>query len=134
MNWDYITGFFDADGSVTLSVLSKGRNRSPVISFHNNEISILISIQLFIESELNIKGHISIKRKKQENHEDAYDLKFVDLPKCIAILKNIKTIHVKKKKRFEIIEKLKELTPRNGKYTEDILTLRKALETEFFKG
>lgn len=134
MNWDYITGFFDADGSVTLSILSKGRSRSPVISFHNNEINILISIQLFIESELNVKGHICIKRKKKEHHEDAYDLKFVNFPKCIAILNNIKTIHVKKKKRFEIIQKLKELTPRNGKYTEEILKLRQALENEFFEG
>jgi len=30
MNWEYITGFFDADGSISLVVKSKGReNRRP---------------------------------------------------------------------------------------------------------
>ena len=133
MNWDYITGFFDADGSVTLSVLSKDTRRTSVISFHNNELNVLISIQLFIESELSTKGHICMKKKAKEHHNQQYDLKFVGLPKCIAILKNMNTIHMKKKKRFEIIEKLKDVTPRNGKYTEEMLTVRKKLEEEFFR-
>ncbi len=133
MNWEYIAGFFDADGSVTIAKCSKGRQRSPQISFHNNEIDILIAIQAFIFKELSIKGHISRKKKAKEHHGQQYDLKYVNFPKCIKLVNNINTIHSKKKNRFGIISKLYSLTPRNGKYTEDILEQRNILELEFFK-
>ena len=133
MNWQYITGFFDADGSITLASISKGRKRSPQLSFHNNELNILTDIQKFIEKELNIRGFISAKKKVKEHHGQQYDLKYVDFAKCIEIIKHIKTIHPKKAKRFEVINKLYPLTPRNGKYTEEMLEQRRILEEEFFK-
>lgn len=133
MDWNYITGFFDADGSVTLVCRNKGRQKSPQISFHNNDLDILISIQFFIFKNLNIKGHISKKRKMKENHGQQYDLKYSDFNKCIKIIENIKSIHEKKIKRFKLIKDLKKLTPRNGKYTEDILDKRKQLEAKFFE-
>lgn len=133
MNWEYITGFFDADGSVTIVKQGKGRHKSPQISFHNNEIDILIAIQAFIFRELSIKGFISKKKKKEEHHGQQYDLKYVDFPKCVKIMNNLKSIHSKKIKRFSIIEKLYILTPRNGKYTEDISDQKSILEEEFFK-
>lgn len=133
MNWEYITGFFDADGSVTIVSNSKGRHKSPQISFHNNEIDILIAIQAFIFKELSIKGHISKKKKAKDHHNQQYDLKYVDFPKCVKIINSLKTIHGKKKKRFSLIEKLYLITPRNGKYTEELLEQRKFLEQEFFK-
>lgn len=133
MNWEYITGFFDADGSITLAVISKGRRRSPQLSFHNNELDILISIQSFIEKELKVVGHISTKRKDKEHHAQAYDLKYTNFPKCIEIINNLKSIHPKKAKRFEVIKKLYPLTPRNGKYTDDMSEQRRILEEEFFK-
>ena len=133
MDWNYITGFFDADGSVTLTVRSKGRQRSPQISFHNNELSILVDIQSFIFRTLNIKGHISKKKKVKECHGQAYDLKYYDFNKCIKIIDNIKSIHEKKIKRFNIIREINNLTPRNGKYNDTILEKRNQLEIEFFK-
>lgn len=133
MNWEYITGFFDADGSVTISKHSKGRKRSPQISFHNNEIDILIAIQAFIFRELSIKGFISKKKKVKEHHGQQYDLKYIDFAKCLKIANKIATIHPKKKKRFEVIEKLQKFTPRNGKYTEELLYQRSILEEEFFE-
>jgi intein-encoded DNA endonuclease-like protein len=132
MNWEYITGFFDADGSVTIAKNGKGRHRSPQISFHNNELDILLAIQSFILKELSVKGHISKKKKAKEHHGQQYDLKYVDFPKCILILKKINTLHFKKKKRFNIIEKLYLLTPRNGKYTQNLIDQKNILETEFF--
>lgn len=132
MNWEYITGFFDADGSVTIVKKGKNRQKSPQISFHNNELDILITIQDFILKELCIKGHISKKKKAKEHHGQQYDLKYVDFPKCILILNKINTLHSKKKKRFNIIEKLYLLTPRNGKYTQSLLDQKSILETEFF--
>ena len=133
MNWEYITGFFDADGSVSLVRKAVGRNKSPQISFHNNEIDILIAMQAFIFKELSIKGFISTKKKAKEHHGQQYDLKYTDFAKCIALVNKIATIHPKKMKRFELIKKLHSFTPRNGKYTEDILYQRSILEDEFFE-
>lgn len=133
MDWNYITGFFDADGSVTLATRSKGRQKSPQISFHNNDLTILIGIQSFIFATLNIKGHISKKKKVKDHHGQSYDLKYWDFNKCIKIIENIKSIHEKKTKRFSLIKEIKKLTPRNGKYTENILSKRKQLEVKFFE-
>jgi len=133
MNWQYITGFFDADGSVTLVKLSKGENKSPQVSFHNNELDILTSIQEFIEKELDIKGYISTKKKAKEHHNQSYELKYVHFPKCNKIGNALECIHPKKDKRFKVISELYKLTSRNGKYTEDILEKRKLLENKFFE-
>ena len=133
MNWNYITGFFDADGSVTLITRSKGRQKSPQISFHNNDLNILMNIESFIFKTLNLKGHISKKKRTKEHHGQSYDLKYSDFNKCVKIIENIESIHEKKSKRFELIKEIKNLTPRNGKYTEIILNKRKQLEIKFFE-
>ncbi len=132
MNWEYIAGFFDADGSITLVVNSKGREKSPQISFHNNELNILEEIQDFILKELNIKGFISKKKKAKDHHGQQYDLKYEGFPKCIAISKNLKSFHQKKIKRLILIELIHKVTPRNGKYDEQTLKTRSELEVQFF--
>lgn len=132
MNWEYITGFFDADGSITLTKNQKNRHKSPQISFHNNEIDILLDIQEFIYKELNIKGFISKKRKAKEHHGQQYDLKYEGFPKCVKLSKNIKSIHFKKLKRMLLLELIHAVTPRNGKYQEETLKTRSELEFQFF--
>ena len=132
MNWDYITGFFDADGSISLIKKNKGREKSPQISFHNNELNILTEIQGFIQKELSIKGFISKKKKAKDHHGQQYDLKYEGFPKCIAIGNNLKSIHYKKIKRILISGLIHAVTPRNGKYDEQTLKTRSELEIQFF--
>jgi hypothetical protein len=128
MNWEYISGFFDADGSITISVLSKGKNKTPILSFHNNEISILEEIKEFILNELNIKGFITHKKSKKETHNDSYSLNYKYFPKVIEIMSKFNIKHPKKRHRYEIILKIYELTKRNGKYSEE--ELKKKLDME----
>jgi len=64
MNWDYISGFLDADGSVQLIKIHKNQLPSPVITFHNNERELLECIEKYIYNQLNVKGTIVTKRKK----------------------------------------------------------------------
>jgi len=49
MNWDYVAGFFDGEGSVTIR-----RNKSPTLRFGNTDREVLESLQRFIGF-----GHIS---------------------------------------------------------------------------
>jgi hypothetical protein len=131
MNWDYITGFFDADGSISLVRQNKNRERAPQISFHNNELNILENIQSFIKKELNIIGHISKKKKAKEHHGQQYDLKYHGFPKCIVIGSKLRSIHQKKIKRILLSELIHKITPRNGKYSEQTLKTRSELELKF---
>lgn len=133
MNWEYIAGFFDADGSITLSKVHANSRRTPVVSFHNNEMNILIAIQDFIEKETGFKGFITSKKKAQEHHTQAYDLKYSGLPKCMAIGERLLSIHTKKSYRFRLLWDLKEVTPRNGKYSHEQLEKRQWLESKFFE-
>lgn len=131
MTWEYISGFFDADGYITLSRVKKNAHRTPVIGFTNVEITILETIRDFIKAELNINGFISTKRKKGTN--DSYDLQYNYLPKTVAMGKKMKSIHRKKKHRLNmVVEQLPSIVPRNGKYTKEQLLKREEFEERFY--
>lgn len=132
MNWDYVSGFFDADGSVTLVNLSNSKNKTIQLSFHNNELSILNSIKTFIDSEIGCNGVISTKKPRKINHSVSFDLKY-SYSSALDVANRISTIHPKKKHRIEIYQKIQEVTPRNGKYTDDLRKRRSELEELFWK-
>jgi intein-encoded DNA endonuclease-like protein len=132
MSWDYISGFFDADGSLTLTTNKAQQFKTVQLSFHNNELSILEEIRQFIEDELGIKGSIATKKPEKEVHNVAYDLKYVYFSKVNKILNHINSRHPKKSHRIKISFELELVTPRNGKYSDELLMKRKAFENEFF--
>tara|TARA_R110001592_G_scaffold31018_4_gene110035 strand:+ start:2417 stop:2830 length:414 start_codon:yes stop_codon:yes gene_type:complete len=132
MNWNYISGFFDADGSITLVNPGNSKYKTVYLSFHNNELVILESIQTFIDKETGVKGVIVEKKAKSENHNIAYDLKYDFLPKVITIANHLKIKHPKKKHRIKVVQELALIIPRNGKYSEELLLKRKELEELFF--
>ena len=133
MNWEYVSGFFDADGYVTFVRNKSNQERTPCIGFTNNEKYILQQIQSFIYSELGIKGFISGKKEPHKSINTNYDLKYMYLPKILLLIRKIHTKHKKKLHRFFLINtKLQLLTPRNGKYSEKMLLKRQQFEKEFF--
>lgn len=131
MNWNYITGFFDADGSITAVVVGKGKNRTIQVSFHNNELTILEEIKKFILDDIGITGTICRKPAKKEAHHDAYELKYL-YRNGLTVANKIASIHPKKKHRIKIYNLIQEKTKRNGKYTSEELEERKELIIQFF--
>lgn len=132
MTWEYISGFFDADGSITAAKASKNGSKVIQISFANNELNILKDIQQFILKDLNIKGAISKKTPKQESHSINYELKYVYQNGYKVSLK-LNSKHKKKKARIELYKEIQKLTPRNGKYTTELTLARNQKLEEFFK-
>jgi hypothetical protein len=132
MNWEYISGFFDADGCITLTSNSSGKNKTIQMSFHNNELNILKEIKNFIYTELNVKGHISLKKAKKDNHNDSYDLKYV-YQNALKVANMLNLKHPKKKRKIEIYNLIQEKTKRNGKYSEQEKLERTNLEILFFQ-
>lgn len=132
MNWKYITGFFDADGSITMISRNKGKKKSIQVSFHNNELNILEEIQSFILEDINVKGHISMKKAQKETHNDSYELKYI-YRRGFEVANHINSLHPKKIHRIKYANLIQKATVRNGKYTEEQKELRDKLVEEFFK-
>lgn len=132
MNWEYVSGFFDADGSVTLSNQGNSRNRTLQISFHNSELPIIESIREFIAEETGYNGSVSKKKARKETHKDSYDLKYAFFSAYI-ISSKLTLYHQKKVHRINTYKKIQEVTPRNGRYSEDLLKRRSELEELFWK-
>jgi intein/homing endonuclease len=131
MDWNYISGFFDADGSITAVKRGRGENRTIQLSFHNTQLPILEEIKKFILNELGIKGTVVKKSPQKLNYLISYDLKYVQY-RGYLVSKKIISRHPDKSERIRIYEKIQKLTPRNGKYNFTILTERNKLIEEFF--
>lgn len=132
MNLHYISGFFDADGSITIASNNKKEFKSPQISFSNTKLIILKEIQLFLLNNYNLKSYISIKQPRFKNHNVAYDLKFKG--NHAKLLSNLLTsYHPVKQHRINCVNKYyNKVTKRNGKYNEKELKSKLAFERLFF--
>ena len=135
MNWSYISGFFDADGSITLSTYRKNDlTKTVYVSFDNTKREILESIRDFILHETGRAGTICTKKPRKETHSIAYCLSYSHLNKSEDILKNMSCIHPLKRRKIELVlSRMRKLTPRNGKYTQRQLHDRLVFEQEFFQ-
>jgi len=117
----YIAGFLDADGSVSMT--PKGQIS---VQFYNADIDILKSIQNLYG------GQLKTRESEDKNHNTAYVL-VCKYNRAYNLLKDVCSymIHNKKKRRASLIVKYyKEYTPRNGKYTPELLKKKKWLIKE----
>jgi erythromycin esterase-like protein len=132
MNLQYISGFFDADGSVTLCRKHKNENRSPQVSFHNTQLNILLEIQSFLKENYQLEGYISKKPAQKDTHLISYDLKYTG-KSASNLSKILISIHPKKVHRLNTINKYYDnVTCKNGKYNESQLSKKLAFERLFF--
>jgi len=132
MNWNYISGFFDADGYITMVSPNKNKNKTIVVGFTNVELNLLESIRDFILEDIGIKGHISKKSAQKESHSDSYDLSY-KFNNGLSVISKIESFHPKKAHRKNIIEEhYLMLTPRNGKYTKELKEKREKMVLSFF--
>lgn len=133
MNLNYISGFFDADGSITMVKPSKkSKYKTLKIDFTNTYLNILEEIQLFLLNNYNIKGYLSKKPKRKENHNTSFSLSYT-YNSAIDLSKLLKSFHPKKIHRLNTINKyFKNVTVRNGKYTKKQKFRKLAFERLFF--
>jgi len=126
---EYIAGFLDADGYIALCKTGAGENwrRIAEVSFTNADKTILDKIQ-----ETYPGGRFGEKKPKKVTHNISYQLKY----RGDAALKVMEAVlpfmqHTKKKERAELIlTNYKKLTPRNGKYTEEMIEKKIAFAEE----
>ena len=134
MNIDYISGFFDADGSITMSRLkSTDTYRTLNIDFTNTKLEILLEIQKFLLENHNLHLSISTKPARKENHSTSYVLSTSGNRVCYALCQLLDSHHPMKRHRINTILKYhNSVVNRNGKYNERQRARRLAYERLFF--
>lgn len=126
----YIAGIIDGEGSITLTKNHKNEMRRPLISISSNDLDMLTYIQ-------NLVGG-NIIRKKNYNplkHQNSYLLSIKSKKEVFTLLEEISPylrITKKRKRAVLILERYNKVTPRNGKYTEDLLNKKLKFEEEFY--
>lgn len=125
----YIAGIIDGEGSIMLQRFHYNEYPSPCISIASTTHELLDWIKSVI-------GKGVIKQKKNYNnskHKDCYSyiLKYNDAIKLLEDIYPYLIIHSKRKRAELILNKYKVLTPRNGRYTEELLKAKSDFYNEF---
>lgn len=122
----YTAGFLDADGSLRLArdrASQPEHTRFPVVEFYNCDKTILEKIQE------RWGGRLFSKKQKNPDHNVSYTLK-LSYDTAFNLLKDVSPYMIHQKKAYRaklIVDQYKELTPRNGQYTEKMIERKLAL-------
>ena len=125
----YIAGLIDGEGTITLSRRHRNENRQLVVSISNNEKGLLDYVL-----DVTGTGSISKKRTYSERHSVNFSYKISNRQALDLLRQIVHLMKSYKKNRAEIIlDRYLKLTPRNGKYTEQLKLERENFINEFFK-
>ncbi len=120
----YIAGFIDGEGTVTLTRKHKNENRQLCISIASTEINLLD----FVMTVSGV-GKITNKRASKALHSQSYAYAVYNRH-ALSLLEQIFP-YLKSYKRARAALILKDylaVTPRNGKYTDEMLASKKLFE------
>lgn len=115
----YIAGIIDGEGSIMLQSFHKNQLPSPCVTIASTTLELLEYIK-------NVVGVGTITKKKNyniEKHKYSYTLT-IRYNHAIELLKDIEPylVIISKKLRANlIIKEYKDLTPRNGRYSDELL-------------
>ncbi|WP_160676212.1 hypothetical protein [Clostridium sp. C8-1-8] len=115
----YIAGIIDGEGSIMLIRFHNNQYPSPSVSIASTTIELLQWIKLKTEIGV-IKGK---KVYDLEKHKPSYSyiVKYNDAIKLLELIYPYLIIKSKKQRAYMIITEYKDLTPRNGRYSKDLL-------------
>jgi hypothetical protein len=133
MNIQYISGFFDADGSITMTRSRKtAKYRTIKIDFSNTERSILVAIQVWLKDN-GITSSISTKPARKSTHSISYTLSINTNQNCLKLCRLLRSFHPRKLQRINTVLRYHDtVTLRNGKYNDKQRLRRLAYERLFF--
>ena len=126
----YVAGLIDGEGTISLlKDRADAKFRYPCIEMSSTTLQMLEKLK-----ELAQGGNISTHKTYKSNYKQSWHYKLRG-DKAIALLEEVKDylLEPKKKARAELIcSTYKSVTPRNGKYSEEILKKKVQFEEDFF--
>ena len=123
----YIAGLVDGEGTVTLTRQHANESRRLVVSISNNDLKLLAFVLARIGA-----GKITRKRTYQPQHAPAFAFQLSGR-QALALLARIAP-HLRSYKATRAqfaLETYLAVTPRNGKYTPQMLAARQEFEQRF---
>lgn len=123
----YIAGLIDGEGTITLTRLHANENRRLVVSIANTELQLL----QFVVDQLGA-GKITRKRTTSDLHTPSFCYAVSSSQALILLQQVFPYLRSYKRQRAELaLNNYSALTPRNGKYTSNLLDRRHAFERTF---
>lgn len=123
----YIAALIDGEGSICLIAQHANEHKAPVISVASTTKEIMEFMQTLLG------GTIVQKKKYQEHHKDCWQWS-LKRDKAIELLSIIYPYLLVPEKYYRgklIVNEYKKVTPRNGKYTEEMLKRKLDFEERF---
>jgi len=112
----YIAGIIDGEGTVTLSRAHVEELPAPKVSVANNSLELLKWIRGKVGTGVIVK-----RSRREPHHKDQYVLD-ISNNWALNLLMDVKEYLIIKKPHAELlISRYKTVTPRNGRYTKELL-------------
>lgn len=125
----YIAGIIDGEGSIMLIRFKANQQPAPCVSVASNTIELLQWIK-----DTSGLGRIKSKKNYDAHHHAnsfTYEVKYNDAIQLLEWISPYLRINSKQKRAQLIINNYKDLTPRNGRYTEEQLTRKEDFYNTF---
>jgi hypothetical protein len=126
----YLAGIIDGEGSITLTRMHSKEFRRPCISIASTDLELLCYINSFVGGRINYK-----KNYFPDKHKNSYTLIIKKKETVMFVLSKILPylrIERKIKRTKWILNHYNIVTPRNGKYTPEMLKAKLQFEEAFF--
>jgi hypothetical protein len=124
----YIAGIIDGEGSVTLSFKQKGANRHLCVSISSTEKALLEYVYDVVSA-----GKIASKKRYKSHHSKSYTYAIYSRQAPDLLEQIVEFLRGYKKQRSQLaLDKYIEVTPRNGKYSDEMKSRREQFVENFF--
>ncbi len=124
----YIAGIIDGEGTITLTRRHASAHRHLAVTVSSTDKELLVFI-----SQLVGAGKITSKRTYKQNHVPGHTFQIFNR-QALSLLEQVAPfLHTYKKDRAHIaLEGYLRVTPRNGKYSSDMLAAKQKFTDSFF--
>ncbi|HUN69773.1 MAG TPA: LAGLIDADG family homing endonuclease [Burkholderiales bacterium] len=122
----YLAGLIDGEGTITLTRMHAGENRRLVVSISNNDLSLLKFVRATVGA-----GKITSKKTYSEFHARSFAYQ-ISSRQALALLGQFaRYLRTYKADRANLaLKDYLRLTPRNGRYTPDVVAARRDFERQ----
>ena len=120
----YLAGLVDGEGTITLARFHRGANRQLSVTISSTELQILEHVKNTLGM-----GQITSKRTEKSRHSPSFTYK-ISNRQALGLLEQIQP-YLQSYKRIRadlILRHYVDLTPRNGKYSTELLQKKHAFE------
>jgi hypothetical protein len=120
----YIAGLIDGEGTVTLTRKHKNENRQLCVSISSTERNLLEHVL-----QVTGMGKITGKKTSKSHHSPSFTYAVYNRQALSLLAHTLPYLKSYKRKRAELIlAEYLEVTPRNGKYSSELMARKKDFE------